>query len=245
MKSIELLEGLCLDEIIGVIKYEPVVPACLAGQVRGAFPGDVPKTDEERVQKLEHVINRHHGREFYRSEKLDGSSTTIYLKDEFGVCSRNMNLTETEGNLFWQTVRKLDVERKITAYSEAHGGKSFSLQGELVGPGIQNNKLKLKEVTLYFFNILDITEDRFLNLDEVIEALAEMDLKMVPVIERIVLNHTIDELVEVATHKSIINPSVEAEGDVWRPVVENTDPDIGRLSFKAINPKFLLKHEDV
>ena len=230
---------------LGITKYEPPVPACLAGKVKGGFPGDIPKTDEERVQKLDPVLERKRGTECYASEKLDGSSTTIYLRNgEFGVCSRNLDLYETSDNSFWQTVRKLDVEAKLRAYSEARGGKSFSLQGELVGPGIQNNKLKLKEVTLYFFNVLDISEGRFLDLDEILEALKEMGLQPVPILGRFTLNHTIDQLVEMATRKSELCPTTEAEGLVIRPVKEDTDPDLGRFSFKAINPKFLLKHED-
>jgi hypothetical protein len=31
--------------------YEPPIPASIAGDVVGAYPGRVPKTDEERVQK--------------------------------------------------------------------------------------------------------------------------------------------------------------------------------------------------
>lgn len=37
-----------VTEIMGIIKYEPPVPACLAGQVKGNFPGFLHKTDEER-----------------------------------------------------------------------------------------------------------------------------------------------------------------------------------------------------
>ncbi len=41
------------------------------------------------------------------------------------------------------------------------------------------------------------------------------------------------------------NPHVQREGIVLRPLVEEYDDDIGgRLSFKAINPKFLLKYDE-
>ena len=41
------------------------------------------------------------------------------------------------------------------------------------------------------------------------------------------------------------NPQVQREGVVLRPLIEEYDEDIGgRLSFKAINPKFLLKYDE-
>lgn len=238
-------EGEDVTELLGVVKHEPQIHAKLRGIAKGNFPNYIPKTDETRVQLLEHVLDRHKGRLFYRAEKLDGSSVTIYLNDEFGVCSRNLDLVETEGSLFWQTVRNLGIENKLRAYSNIRGGKSFSLQGELVGPNVQKNKLKLKENTIYFFNMLDNSEGRFLSLDELESALREMELNIVPMLERnISLDHSIDRIVEIATHKSALNPAVDAEGDVWRPMIECNDYDLGRLSFKAINPKFLLKFQD-
>lgn len=44
---------------------------------------------------------------------------------------------------------------------------------------------------------------------------------------------------------SILNPQSQREGVVLRPLVEEHDEDIGgRLSFKVINPKFLLKYDE-
>jgi len=42
--------------------------------------------------------------------------------------------------------------------------------------------------------------------------------------------------------RSALNSAVWREGLVFRPLIETTDPDLGRLSFKAINPEYLLKH---
>ena len=45
-------EGLDVTERLGIIKYEPPIPAELAGQVIGGFPSFIRKTDEERIQNL-------------------------------------------------------------------------------------------------------------------------------------------------------------------------------------------------
>ena len=40
---------------------------------------------------LEPVLERHRGKTFYVTEKLDGTSFTAFLRDgEFGICSRNL-----------------------------------------------------------------------------------------------------------------------------------------------------------
>ncbi|MGL6097207.1 MAG: hypothetical protein ACRC7O_15595 [Fimbriiglobus sp.] len=44
---------------------------------------------------------------------------------------------------------------------------------------------------------------------------------------------------------SVLNPKVQREGVVLRPPAEEIDSDVGgRLSFKAINPQFLLKYDE-
>jgi len=75
--------------------------------------------------------------------------------------------------------------------------------------------------------------------------LAELGLEAVPQLGTIVLGHTVDELVAFSEGTSVLNPQVQREGVVLRPLVEEYDEDIGgRLSFKAINPKFLLKYDE-
>ena len=83
-------EGVDVSEILGIVKYEPPIPAQLAGKVKGYFPSFIRKTDEERVQNLTKEYEGWKAQKFYVTEKLDGSSATFYLKDGvFGVCSRN------------------------------------------------------------------------------------------------------------------------------------------------------------
>jgi hypothetical protein len=62
-----------------------------------------------------------------------------------------------------------------------------------------------------------------------------------------VLRNDIDSLVKMATIKSTICPDAWAEGIIIRPMAEkiefSNDYFIhGRVTFKAINPEFLLKY---
>ena len=96
-KNIEsqLFEGLDVTVPLGVLKWEKAVPAQLAGVCKGNFPSLIPKTDQERAQNLvkEIVAASEAGIQFEITEKLEGSSMTVYrIKGEFGVCSRNLDL---------------------------------------------------------------------------------------------------------------------------------------------------------
>jgi hypothetical protein len=68
---------------------------------------------------------------------------------------------------------------------------------------------------------------------------------VVPQLGTIVLDHGVDELIQLSEGVSVLNPKVQREGIVLRPNVEEFDEDLGgRLSFKAINPQFLLKYDE-
>lgn len=237
----------CTD-ILGITKYEPAIPACLSGVVKGKFPSFIPKTDETRVQVLQKVLDKYKGELCYVTEKIDGSSATYYINNgEFGVCSRNLELFEDNENSFWKIAKQMDIENKLRSL-----GKNISIQGELVGEGVQGNKLKLKGQTVKFFNAFDIDKFEYLSFTEFNDLLASISLPIVPIVSlNYSLSNKIDEIICMATIKSLITPDVWAEGIVIRPYKEKIDLLLsnenfnnGRVSFKAINPEFLLKYGD-
>jgi RNA ligase (TIGR02306 family) len=247
-----LPDGFKIDEdadctgVLGVEKYEPPIPACLSGISKGKFPSFIPKTDETRVQVLQEVLDKYKGEKCYVTEKIDGSSATYYLNNgEFGVCSRNLELVEDAENSLWKVARQLDIENKLRSL-----GRNIALQGELMGEGIQSNKLKLRGQTAFFFNAFDIDKFVYLSFGEFKELLEKFQLQMVPLITiDYVLENDIPAIVKMATVKSKICPDVWAEGIVIRPVEDKIEKVIGndyfkndRVSFKAINPEFLLKY---
>ena len=249
-ESEPMAEGEDVTERMAIEKWLPTIPACIAGEVKGPFPSFMPKTDETRVQLLQNVLNRHNGIKCYITEKVDGSSATYYLKDgEFGVCSRNLDLKETPGNAFWEYARKIDLEGKMRKFCWG-ACKNLALQGELVGLGIQKNPLKMDERKVIFFNAFNIDEYRYWNFSDLTGILKSLDLEMVPIVwEDYNLINDIDKLVELAKDKSKINPKVWREGIVIRPICETIDLEMsnefnnGRLSFKVINPEYLLEFD--
>jgi RNA ligase (TIGR02306 family) len=234
---VEPFEGLEVTEMLGIVKYEPPIPAELAGKVKGGFPSFIPKTDEERVQNLTSEyegwkIQSQH--QFYVTEKLDGSSATYYIKDGvFGVCSRNLELLETEGNSFWKVARELDLENKMKEI-----GINFSLQGELIGEGIQGNSYKIKGQTVRFYNMFDIDLQKYHSINTLKKIVNDdMGLETVPVLERpFLLPDTVEELLKYADAKSALNPNFDREGVVIRSFDRT-------ISFKVISNKFLLNEK--
>jgi RNA ligase (TIGR02306 family) len=231
----DLPEGLDVTEMLGIVKYEPPIPAELSGKVKGGFPSFLHKTDEERVQNLvkeygEYKLTSAH--QFYMTEKLDGSSATFYMNEgEFGVCSRNLELLETEGNTFWKVARELDLENKLKDKG------NICLQGELIGEGIQGNPYKIKGQTVHFFNGFDIDKQTRLGINEFLVLLDEMELVSVPILDvAMLLPDTVTGMLELAEGKSRLNDKTEREGVVIRSL-DNT------ISFKAISNKFLLSEK--
>lgn len=243
-------EGADVTEALGIIKYEPPMPNGMGGgngpAAKGEFPAFLSKTDEIRIQVLEPVLERHRGRAFLVTEKLDGMSFTAFLRDgEFGICSRNLWLDESDrSNFLARLAHRLGLEARLRAIRDARGF-DLAVQGEVIGPGIQKNKYALAAVDLRVFNVLDLGAGRLLDHGDMLALLAEAGLEPVPQLGTLVLDHTVDELVAFSVGPSTLNPKAHREGVVLRPPAEEHDEDVGgRLSFKVINPQFLLKYDE-
>lgn len=249
-------EGDDLTEALNILKWEPDTSNFGEGAI-GGFPSFISKTDETRIQALPQILDQYRGIIMYSTEKLDGASTTIFYlprdypgiptryldgnKDQFifGVTSRNLCLAPSTDNKFWMAVRKQGIEEKLRA-----ANTPIILQGELIGPGVQSNKLKLNDLDIRFFNVrVPGIEVDILGLSQMQATLKSIDLKSVPIIDsEFKLDHSVDQLVAMATRKSSINSETWCEGLVFRPTIPTQDPELGRLSFKAINPEFLIKY---
>ena len=241
MVESELFEGLDVSFPLGIVKYEAPVPAQLAGEVKGMFPGWIQKTDQERVQnwkeEFDYWLREQHVWEI--TEKLDGSSMTVYLRDgEFGVCSRNLELKPSETNSLWKVAVRNDLELKLR-----RANRNLALQGELIGEGIQGNPYKQKGQEFFLFDIYDIDTSKYLTPAERKAFVEEHDIKHVPVLafgaelaDTLGVN-SIDGILRFAEGKSVMGMiGCEREGVVFKSKAM-------QCSFKAISNKFLLRSE--
>lgn len=236
----EEMLGLDVTEVMKITKYEPAIPAQLSGKVRGTFPLFIPKTDETRIQTYPNTLTKYEDVDFYATEKLDGSSATFFVDEEGSLhcCSRNMDLLEDPNNTLWKVAIADGLKEKLA-------DTGYALQGELVGEGIQGNKLNIKGHRVIFFNLYDMKTGKYLDFRDLMHFCDRNNLSVVPQVHTSTkLKKTVDEMVAMATIKSAINPNAWAEGLVFRPVNEMWDDDLGRLSFKVINPEFLLEYKE-
>jgi RNA ligase (TIGR02306 family) len=220
-----------VTERLGVVKYEPPVPAELQGIVKGLFPAFVCKTDQERVQNLWDDI-KDNQESFEVTLKLDGTSCTYYYHNgTFGVCSRNLELLESETNTLWKIARKYKLEELLHSLK-----RNIAIQGEIIGEGIQKNPEKLKGQDFYLFDIWDINERHYLSPD-IRHKMHEQffsQLKHIPILDsQCYLNsfQSIEAILSAADGASLNSPI--REGIVFRS-------NESGLTFKAISNQYLL-----
>lgn len=227
-------EGDDVTELLGILKYEPPIPAQLAGQVRGNFPSNIPKTDQQRIQNVRNIDElRTHS--WSVTEKLHGSSCTFYLDNEgvFHVCSRNLDLKETEGNSYWLAARKFDIE----GIMQRNSMQGMAIQGELIGEGINGNQYKVT-LDFYVFDMFNTNTQKYVLPIQLEAACERLGLKHVPILDRncFIGSASTQDLLQAAEGKSALNGS-EREGFVLK---SNSVHD---LSMKVISNKWLLKNE--
>jgi len=238
LKIEDLEEGYDLTDILEVKKFDENSEE---GQkeLEKVFPSElIEKSDEIRCQSNLNYIELFAGKEFYSSLKYDGSSAT-YLIDpntkKFRVCSRNMGLNLDEKNIYNEIAKKYDIQNKLLKFE----GK-YAIQGEVYGPKVNKNPLKVSELKIAVFTIKDIKNNYYLGFDEMVKVCKEMDLPMVEVIEEGVFNYkTIDELV-LKSKGNYPGTDGPREGLVYR-VKNDWNKDGIRLSFKVINDDYLIK----
>lgn len=226
-----------VSDLLNIEKYEPF-ESLGGGSPKGSFPAFIFKTDEERIQNLplNKIIEEMETLPFYATEKLDGSSITVFYNEgEYGVCSRNNLLKLDEPSKWVTTAENYGLEEKLKSYKQ-----NIALQGELLGPGIQGNKYKLTNYEIYFFNLFDITKQTYLPFEFLQELCMKFSLKTVPeILLPPPVPKTINEFLALAEGKSILNKNTEREGLVLRHV-----SSLKRRSFKIISNKFLLKNDE-
>lgn len=232
----DIAVGVDVSEVLGVTKYEPPAPSGMGG-FRAPFPGVVPKTDETRVQAEPAVLGELRGLPWVATLKCDGTSATFVMVDgDLHCCSRNLSVVDDGTSFYWSIARALKIDEALKA------SPTFAVQGEIVGPGIQNNPMGLAEKSLRVFSIFDTARAAFLSDTELRTWCAVHRLVPVPVVDG---GDAFDETVASVLKKAeglYEGTKHEREGIVIRP----RDGDRfsatlnGRLSFKAISNRFLL-----
>ena len=214
---------------------------------RGQFPIDVPKTEEVRVQKMGRALAEHTDEPAYITEKLEGTSSTfvyrtggnwlakLFKQDgSFQVCSRNLIVFNSQNNKK-RPHHLIDIADKYKIYKSMRQlNRNLAVQGEVIGPKIQGNIYKLNSLEFRVFSIFDIDAQKYVDYNELCSLCSQLNLTMVPIVGLQKIVNNISHYVELSKDKSQINKDILREGIVVRTLD-------GSLSFKSINPEYLLK----
>lgn len=217
--------GTDMTGAMGVTKFFKPIPANLAGEMEGDFPSFIPKTDEFNYQKHQNLVEALTGQQWYMTEKCDGSSTTAYkYKGHFGVCSRNLELKETEHNGYWKVANEWNLREKLP--------EGIALQWETCGPGIQKNPMGLDKITGFVFSAFDIENQQYLAFYELTDLCTELKAGRAELLNIGVdfdLSH--EQISQEA--KGLYSNGAQREGVVFRSVHRAERASL--ISFKSIN----------
>ena len=218
------------------------------------FPKEVSKTDEERIQNYisngfdcyvddNGVLRIRNTDEYVVTEKIDGQSGTFLLRKkkfllffkryQYIVCSRNM--VNKDPNSSYNTVsRKYGIEKILKNILKKKNLDWVCIQGECIGPNIQQNKYHSNDYQLYVFNLIDNKHGRWdsYSMRNFVES---NGLNSVPIIDCMSLNgKSVNDILEISNGKSQLYDTLR-EGLVFRSLD-------GKKSFKAVSPEFLFKY---
>lgn len=207
----------------------------------------IHKTDEERVENIPWILEDKSP--WIKTQKLDGTSSTYILekkgrnKYEYYVCSRNVRQKTrdqknfhsdmgAEDNVYWQMSDKYNIYGFLKEYLETHKLNYVCLQGETVGPNIQGNPHKFKELKFYGFNLIRSDVGRINSIDARLSCIRHGILWVPIVDENYILPDDLEEFKLSADGPCEVGEGLR-EGYVYRSVD-------GKRSFKNVSREYLL-----
>ena len=215
---------------------------------KGGWPEWVAKTDEERIECIPYRLTNKDP--WIATEKIDGTSTTFTMKRgkrrnqyDFYICSRNVVFDKPDkqcfydSNVYVEMAEKYNVESVLRQILENRPDLDWvTLQGETYGAGIQKRDYSLKDHDFVGFNFITSASGRWNSVDAK-NLMNGFGIPWVPIVdEHFVLPDTVDELLTIATDKSVIDGGMR-EGLVFRS-------QDGAKSFKAVSNEFLMKYHN-
>jgi len=211
---------------------------------RQEFPEYVPKTESIRLQNDPDLFfTAIADKNVVITRKEDGmSSTYIYNDGKFRVCSRNfvLNIKDVqELPDYFEMEDKYDIKRGLTKLK-----RNIAIQGEIVGPRINGNRLNLQDKFLYVFDVYDIDAQAYMGYHAMLEVCAALGLPTVPLLYRGPASGALPSLTQenfmALAEAQEYGPGLPAEGIV----VKSDDPmwRQRRVHFKLISDVYAKKY---
>ena len=246
-----------VTELLGITKWEPVIPASMSGEVYN--PHFQFKYDIENFKRHPDVLND--AEEVVMTEKIHGTFCMVahlplgeWSEDHLdrrwvvaskGLAAQGIALKPTEENMakntYFRALIAHDVFRKLRGIINVRD--KVVVLGEVYGRGVQDLKYG-NESNDYGFRVFDIYVEGLPVPHYILEVMChEAELEMVPVLYKGPFGEDVME--EVTNGKETIS-GTEAhmrEGVVIKPAGERTSPEIGRVILKSVSEDYLLRRD--
>ena len=181
----------------------------------GGFPTDlISKSDETTIQNCKSFLERFKNSNVLITAKMEGQSFTVVpvfkknkIVDAY-VCSRNNAYRKHDDSIFWKMMDRYQVIETMKRCFKLTG-KAYIIQGEQVGPSIQQNIYNFKQNHWYVFTVKDFFSGKQLSYREQTKVADMFGMRVVPLIK-------IGKLSEIMPN---IDAAVKfAERVVWTPL---------------------------
>ena len=191
----------------------------------GGFPSElISKSDETTIQNMKGALEKFAEDQVVVTAKMEGQSFTVIpvfgkrgfivkKKAVVGayVCSRNNAYKLEDKSLFWDMMRKYDIVKKMKElWTTEH--KAVILQGEQVGPSIQDNIYDFKQNHWYLFAAKDYDSLKQVTYEEQVKIADKFGMRTVPLLWTGKLNEIMPNIDAAVSF---------AEKASWEPIDED------------------------
>lgn len=174
---------------------------------------------------------------YFAADVLVHNSNARYLvrDDRLWCGSRTGIKKQSDKSIWWSAAKHADLENKLKTIP------NIAVYGEVYGQ-VQDLKYGVQSgVRFVAFDAMDTLSKRYLDTDQFLELMRQVDLPTVPILYRGPYSGLQDSL---SNGKSVLaNGVCIREGFVIKPVVERYDIKLGRVVAKLVGEDYLLRKE--
>lgn len=235
-----------ITEYLGVTKYEPPTILEKGANLR-ALPCNLTVYDIEGCERNKEIVELLRNQVCHITEKVEGSNFSVSFDGEKVYVNQRRHTIEllegAEKHTWWRVAEEQGLVDLAKGLFVKHG-KTSTIYGEMVGPGIQGNIYKIPKHTVFVFDI-KIGED-FMDAVDYIEFVTTNKVNVAPTVslgtfDLFLAGRT---TVEASNGKSLIYDGTLREGVVIKPMRESRIDRFGRLIIKQRDPIYLAGNDN-
>lgn len=251
-------QGMNVADKLGIVKYQPPIPASLNGVAGGADIEMIPKYDFNSIESNPYLFDD--GEEIIATEKIHGTCCIVgtaeskfiekygdRLIDGHGIVT-SKGLAEkgiffddnqaNEKNTYISVARELQLHEKLKEWAD---GKNVFIFGEIFGPKIQDLHY-VDKITYRAFDIYVGTRQRgeYLSHEEFVKVCDELGIERVP--EVYSGPYSYEKVAELSRGESVISEPGKNKDNMKEGIVfKNTKGGDERKIAKRVGEQYKLR----